>query len=81
MQKTDRNTARTNQARPHGDRPPRDGDADRLAPHRTSRRPQAETTEAERPTDEDVDPVRGPENPSDEPRIEDENPDRHSEEP
>ena len=46
------------------------------------RRPQAETTEAERPTDEDVDPVRGPENPSaDEPRIEDENPDRHSEEP
>ena len=77
MRKTDRSTARTNRARPHGGRPPRDGELPPLSPPR-SRRSRSDEVAAERPTDEDVDPKRGAEA---EPRIEDENPDRHSDEP
>jgi hypothetical protein len=83
MRKTDRSTARTNQARPHGGRPPSEADVppstgDRPASRRDGTRPRVDEIEAERPTDEDVDPERGGEA---EPRIEDENPDRHSDEP
>ena len=83
MRKTDRSTARTNQARPHGGRPPREGEVspptgDTATSRRQGRRPRTDEIEAELPTDEDVDPKRGGEA---EPRVEDENPDRHSDEP